>query len=144
MAEKNGRPFRVPTDEEINLISYWVGENLSLPNAARHAEHDPATVYRWMEQGREDNSKELDTPYTKLFKSVSKSQSEKITKLLNKIEECPKNFNALCWILEKCFREEFSNDAEEYKYLVEKFLKLQDAYDRLKKKQSLQGVAKDG
>jgi len=139
-----GRPERVPKEDEINTIAYWVGENLSLPNAARHAGVDPSTLNRWMEQGREDNRDELITPYKKLFLLVSKNQAEKITKLLNRIETCPKNFGALCWILEKCFKEEFSSDAEEFKYLVEKYLKLQDAYESLTKRQSLQGVAKNG
>lgn len=144
MEDKGGRPEREPTDEEITTLTYWVRENLTLSNAARHAGVHPYILNRWMEYGSDDVKQNLVTIYSQLFKKVCKSQADKITELLNKIETCPKNFGALVWILEKCFKEEFSSDAEEYKYLVEKYLKLQDDYESLKKRKSLQGVAKDG
>lgn len=138
-----GRPMIEPTQEQITNLVYWVGEDISLPNAARHTHVHPQQLDRWMKQGSDDILVESNTIYAQLYTQVRKSQATKISDLLKRIESCPKNWQALAWKLEKCVRDEFGADSVEIKELLERVDKLSEAVKRMIEN-PLHGVVSDG
>jgi hypothetical protein len=142
---KHAPPVIPLDDEQTRLFLHYVGEDLLLSNAARHIGITPGRLMRLMERGMTDIEEgEINSVFAQLYTSTTKKQAEKISNLLYKIELCQKNWQALAWKLEKCFKEEFSIDAPEFKQLLEKYLKLSEDYQRLKDKPSLQGAMTDG
>lgn len=127
-----GHPL-VPLNEEqkANLL-HWVHEDLLISNCARHIGITTGRLVRLLERGCEDLDAGRDSEYAQLYQSVRKKQAEKISKLLYQIELCHKNWQALAWKLEKCFREEFGAEAPEFKELLEQYIKLREDFQHLK------------
>ncbi len=131
MEAKVGRPL-VPFSEaeRVNFLAY-VGEDLLLSNAARHIGATPQRVQNLMNRGQADIEADLNTEFAQIYREVRKKQAEKISHLLYRIEQCPKNWQALAWKLEKCFREDFGTDVELYKELLDNYRKLLDDMKRI-------------
>lgn len=143
MSEINlgGRPPIPPTDEQIEKMSQDVRKYMSIGLCASAMRIAPRIAFRWMEQGFEDAEQGLITPYTRFCLSVRENQARRGQELLDRVSECPKNWQALTWILQNCLREEFGSDAKEYKELLDAFKKLMEDVGRLKQSQ---GVIKNG
>jgi hypothetical protein len=144
MSEVNlgGRPSIAPTDEQIEKIGQSVRKYMAIGLCASALRIVPRTAMRWMEQGYEDAEKGLVTQYSRFCLAVRENQAIRGQELLDRVAECPKNWQALTWILQNCLREEFGSDAKEYKELLEAFKKLMEDVGRLK--QSTQGVVNNG
>lgn len=128
------------TDEVIVKILHHAYADLLLNNAARIARVHEQTLKGWMDRGKEDFLQKRVTFLAKFFTQVREKQATKISELLHKIESCTKNWQALAWKLEKCFREDFGLEAPEFKELLDLYLKLKDDYGKLKLQIKLQGI----
>jgi transposase len=62
MNKKTGRPSKL-TAEVIENIQNWLRMGYFVEDAARMAGIHKATLYRWLEQGREDRENEVDSLY---------------------------------------------------------------------------------
>ena len=148
MANVGGRPKQPPTPQQIIAIGQWCLLDLSMANACRHMGLHPNRISDWMEQGGKDVNDELDTPHARFYQSCRKNQAINASELLKRIDTCPKNWQALAWKLEKCLKEEFGNEAAEYKELVEMFTKLSQDFKQFKAGMMLPapvtGETKDG
>lgn len=78
-----------------------------------------SNLHRWLKIGEADSKAGLDTIHTQLWNGYFNSKAAKCSELLQKLEECPKNYGALTWILEKCFREEFETKSDAQRKLEE-------------------------
>jgi hypothetical protein len=125
------RPEKL-TDEVIAKILYFAEADLLLNNAARCARVHEDTLKRWMELGRQDIKDDRETFLASFYLQVREKQALKISKLLDMIETGAKNWQALAWKLEKCFREDFGLDAPEYKELLDRYLELSNDLKRLR------------
>ncbi len=139
-----GAPMVPPTVEQKDNLVYWVGESLSINNAAKHVGITPDRLYRWLERGGEDCDRMDDTIYAQLYRQLYKNQAIKVSELLKKIESCPKNWQALAWKLEKCVRDEFASDAPEYKELLDCYTEMKQYLLSLKNYPMAKGVAPSG
>lgn len=142
----NGRQLIPPTDDEFNGLVYWVGEDLLLTNACRKMKIHPHRLERWMEQGSTDAKEGINSVFANLYYKIRESQSIRISETLKKMTTCPKNWQALAWFLERCFKEDFSNDAEQYRRLLEDYQRIIIEIQRIKDlpKEALKGVLING
>jgi hypothetical protein len=112
------------TDEVMALILGYVATDLMLNNAARCAGIHELTLKTWMKLGQTDLLEDRETFLSKFYLKVRKNQGIKISQLLVLIESGTKNWQGAAWKLEKCFAEEFGNEAPAYKDLLEKYHQL--------------------
>lgn len=143
---KVGRPIEPLSKEKEASFIYWVGEDLLLTNASRHIGITPKRLKNIMDRGEDDINQLQDesTEFAQFYIAVRKKQAEKISKLLHQIEMCPKNWQALAWKLEKCFREDFGQEAEMYKDLLDSYKKLFESYKQLLESKTSQRIVDDG
>lgn len=73
-----------------------------------------------------------DSIYAMLFIEIRKAQAEKIQTLLANIEERKSNWQANAWILERCFREDFGQDAGIIEELVSRANQMDDLIENIK------------
>lgn len=82
----------------------------------------PLTTLRgWLHRGAKDKIGGIESIFAQLSSEFYKARGEVVRDLLNQLRSCPKNYGALTWILEKCFKEDFGAESEEMKELRELF-----------------------
>lgn len=109
---KLGRPWSY--DKKIHhqdIIEALPGV-MTLNMTARMARIPPATFKEWIKQGDEDYRNHLGTDLAQLSADVRKLQAIEAKKLLDVMKEMPKGWQAMAWLLERCFREDFGQDNE--------------------------------
>lgn len=118
MEFKVGRPPGLTPEVEAKIIDaiprvYVVGLIADYVGVPRN------TLYDWLKWGREDQKDSKDSIYAQLSgkyrSTLAKSAEEKLTTL----SSCPRNYQAITWMLEKCFKKDFGKDSEEYQKLVD-------------------------
>lgn len=144
MGEPNpiGRPPNEPTAEITQKMGESVRQYMAVGLCASALRIHPIVASRWMQQGEQDILDKKWTSYAEFCLTVRENQAEKGKEILTKVSTCPKNWQALTWMLQNCLREEFGSEAKEYKELLEAFKKLMEDVGRLK--QSSQGVVNNG
>ena len=135
-----------PTKTQINFFTDRAYEDLLLSNVCRRSSVHPELAAKWMERGSQDASNGIDSNFSDFYYKVREAQSKKISETLKKISGCPRNWQSLAWYLEKCFREDFSNEAEMYKKLLEDYQRIIQDISRIKDmpKANLKGVIING
>lgn len=116
------------TKEAVDLMVEGFELTLSLRHAALHAGETPYHLKTWISQGQQDAQEEIDTIYAQLFFAVGKKLAGKAAHYLGRIAECPKNFQALVWIMESGYglRNEYSKDSDLIQELIDNIKKLQN------------------
>lgn len=120
-----GHPLTYKEDVHFKKLVDGVKIALTLNKTAELCMLAPSTFKDWVLQGRKDLSMGLDTPLAKLSANIRAEQSKKAINLMNEIQESPERWQALAWILERCFREDFGADAGIIQELKEKFEELE-------------------
>lgn len=139
-----GRPEKLLQADKIDLIVEGFGKTFAIRRAAGHAHESPYHIRKWLLQGEQDVLNELDTINAQLFLKVAHRLSEKAAEYIAKLETCPNNAGSLTWLMEKCLRDDYGQDSEEYKELVDLYKKLLESYRRLQESNPLHGVRNDG
>ncbi len=80
-----------------------------------------STLKDWMATGIEDAKSGKDTIFAQLSARFHEAKAKEVRILIAYLRTCPKNYQSVTWILEKCFREDFGADSEELKELRELF-----------------------
>lgn len=76
------------------------------------------TLNHWIRRGKKDIEEGKEgSIYAKLVTAYNKKRSEVLEEKLFELKQCPKNYGALTWTLEKCFREDFEGKSELHKQL---------------------------
>ena len=103
MSEK-GRPSKL-TAEVIKNIQYWLRMGYFVEDAARMAGVHKATLYRWLEQGKEDREQEVDSLYADFCDAMERSRAEAEGMFINSIQTAAKRgqWQAAAWWLERSF-----------------------------------------
>jgi hypothetical protein len=55
--------------------------------------------------------------FADFYQQYHERKAEVLAAKLEKLDKCPKNYGALTWILERCFRDDFENKSESQKKL---------------------------
>ncbi len=105
-----GRPHTL-TQQKSDAIVANINKVLVLNQAAAMAKVLKSTAQMWMVRGREDVENNIDSVEANFVVAVKSAQAKKVEELLTELREMPRGWQALAWILERCFREEFGADA---------------------------------
>jgi len=103
MSEK-GRPSKL-TAEVIKNIQNWLRMGYFVEDAARMAGVHKATLYRWLEQGKEDREQEVESLYADFCDAMERSRAEAEGMFINSIQTAAKRgqWQAAAWWLERSF-----------------------------------------
>jgi hypothetical protein len=106
-------------DEQlIKEIVDAVPKVLLMKHVAQLCDLPYTTLFTWIKRGRKDLEEgENGSIYAKLVLAYSKKQSEALAERLALLDGCPKNYGAITWKLEKCFKKDFGNKSEAHKQL---------------------------
>ena len=85
MKKETGRPSKL-TAEVIENIQNWLRMGFFVEDAARMAGIHKATLYRWLEKGREDRDNEVESLYADFCDAMEKSRAEAEGMYLNSIK----------------------------------------------------------
>lgn len=101
---KQGRPSKL-TAELIENIQNWLRMGFFVEDAARMAGVHKATLYRWLDQGREDRDNEVESLYADFCDAMEKSRAEAEGMYLNSIKTAASRgqWQAAAWWLERSF-----------------------------------------
>lgn len=104
MNKKTGRPSKL-TAEVIENIQNWLRMGYFVEDAARMAGIHKATLYRWLEQGREDRENEVESLYADFCDAMERSRAEAEGMYLNSIKTAASRgqWQAAAWWLERSF-----------------------------------------
>lgn len=125
-----GRPTTLTDELQIAIIE--ATEDVILPTqvaALCGISHQKLSY--WLKRGEEELNQDLSTPYAQLFANYKKTHAKEVKRLLERLDRCPDNYRALCWKLEKCFREDFGDESDEMRQL--KYYVFNEVLPRLKK-----------
>jgi len=128
--EGGGRPTKF-NDSISKLIIKDVRSHLSIQNAAKCVGLSHATILTWLKVGQSEFDQGLDTPHAKFLTGLRAAQGLKVKEMMAKVEEMPKCWQAIAWLLEKCCADEFGKDSELTKQLLEDYkMLMQTLVDR--------------
>lgn len=103
------------------IIVDRIRTHLSIYNAAAKAREHHQTVFNWLKYGEDDHLAGRDTMFSRFFANVREARADKVGEMIKTIEEMPKSWQAISWLLEKCCAEEFGKDSELYKQLLDDY-----------------------
>lgn len=111
-----GRPITL-TQEIIDRILVAVPKLLVPSQIAYNARILPQRLSEWLKWGLEDIDSGQNSIFAQLAENYYAVRSQAMLDKIEKLGACPKNYGALTWILEKCFKEEFEAKSEYVKML---------------------------
>ena len=72
---------------------------------------------KWLIRGKADQENNIDSIYALFVEDYNAERAKVIRDKLEIISRDPENRAGNCWILERCFREDFGKDSEEIREL---------------------------
>lgn len=118
-----GRPTTLTQDVHIAILDA-IPKVLIKSQIAALAGITRQKLQYWLERGEKELHENKLTEYAHLFYDYSQSRARCVQELLERVRKAPDNYKALCWILERCFREDFGEDSEELKELRALFTRI--------------------
>lgn len=120
-ANPPGRPqgtFKHLDETTYHKIVAGFNDTLVLRRAALYARETPYHLKYWLEVGENDANNLKDTIYAQLFYDVGQKLSFKAAKYIKELEMCPKNWQSLTWIMERCLSQDYGSHSEEIQELI--------------------------
>lgn len=78
----------------------------------------------WLKRGDEEHLNGIESVFSQLAVRYHETRSHVVKNLVFELKQCPKNYQALVWLLEKCFREDFGSESEEIRELRQMFIQI--------------------
>lgn len=108
------------TQQKIDDIIAAVPEVIIQNQVAHRAKVTPKQLDVWLDEGERDaNLGKNDSIFAQLFHKYHYARTEVVKKNLDTLQCCPRNYQALTWTLEKCFRGDFGKDSDQIQKLLE-------------------------
>lgn len=107
-------------NETIERIINAIPEVIVQQQVAYRSKTHPATLSQWLKLGNRDLKEgKNSTLYAQLAEKYYLKRSDVLKQKLDQLAVCPKNYGAITWILEKCFKDDFEVMSEAHKQLLE-------------------------
>lgn len=100
--------FTELTDEISAEIIEAIGDVLTLNQASALCSRPQPTADKWLEKGRADFNNDEDTVHARFAVGIKRAQALKVKEYLNNIAGRLPGWQANAWLLERCFRSDFS------------------------------------
>ena len=126
----SGTDKPLPLDK-IDLLVEGFARTFALRRAAGWALESPYHVKKWLQQGEEDTKNQIVSDYSRLFLMVGQALSFKANEYIKCLEALPKNGASIMWLLQHCLKEDYGNDSDDYKELLELYKNLLHSYKSL-------------
>ena len=94
-----------------------VSQVLIQRHVAALAKVPESTLITWLTRGRNDQENDIESVYASFSRDYHSERAKVIRDKLEIISRDPENRAGNCWILERCFREDFGKDSEEIREL---------------------------
>lgn len=115
-----GRPSELTDEVKARLLQ--AVPLVIVPNqVAAYAKVPKSSLKNWLKRGESDLNEHIDSTYAQFWAEFKAIQAQVVREHIALLRTCPKNYGALTWILEKCFREDFGADSEEMRELRDLF-----------------------
>lgn len=118
-----GRPSDL-TPELLNQIINAVPRVIIQSQVAKLVKTTKQNISLWLKRGEIDQKENKRTIYREFYDEFYAAQARVVEEKLASLGKCPRNYQALTWILEKCFREDFGSESEEIRQLKALFVKI--------------------
>lgn len=118
----NYKKYDIHTDIDDDVADKVVKNfrlHLTVDVTAKASRVHPKKLNEWLKQGEKDWYEGKQTPNCRLVMDAYHAQSVNALELLAKLKECPKNWQAASWLLEKAFPEDFGVDTAVIKEIKE-------------------------
>lgn len=116
-----GRPARLLDDETKQRILDAVPKVIVQNQVAAMARISKSNLSRWLSMGEADVENDIDSVYAQFWNEYRAAKAHVLYKSLLMIANRTPNYGALIWIIEKCFREDFGKESEEFRRIAEMF-----------------------
>lgn len=118
-----GRPCELTEEVQVRIFTA-LPQVLIQRQVAFAAMIHPSTLNTWLTSGDKDQIEGVDSIYAQFSYKYHSLRAACLAEKLRFLSACPKNYGALTWTLEKCFREDCGPEAAEIRELREMFLKI--------------------
>lgn len=118
-----GRPSEL-TDEVYARLIEAVPLVMIQAQVAAYCKIPKSSLCTWLTRGEKDLENQIDSIYAQFSNDYHKARSQIIRHNLAFLSTCPKNFQAVTWIMEKCFREDFGKESDELRELRSLFIQI--------------------
>ena len=102
--------------EKLNIIFY-------LKHVARLSKIAYSTMHEWMQRGEKEleseSEEDEESIYVKFYNAYQIALSEALAEKLAILSTCPKNYGAIVWILEHCYKQEFMSLPEDVQKILD-------------------------
>ncbi len=127
---KVGRPAEFSKKDHDNIVAAY-DKTIVLSTIAGLVRRDKDTIRAWLERGKDDLKKGIESEYVQFFLDTKEAKAKKIADLLHRIESGIDKWQAVAWILERCAREDFSINGDELKDMTSTLERLKSMIDDL-------------
>jgi hypothetical protein len=107
-------------DNLIKVITDAIPRVIIQQHVAYLTDIPPQTLHHWLKRGNTEIKEGIspdDSIYVKLSQAYYHKRSEVLEEKLARLDECPKNYGAITWLLEKCFKDDFESKSDHVKQL---------------------------
>lgn len=127
---QTGRPNHYTRERHDKIIAA-IRKNAPYEIAAWSARICGNTLTNWMTQGKNDKNAGIHSDYAQLLDDILDTEANKVMEHLTLIEAGHKTWQPRLKILERRWRKYFGQDASLYQELVDRALKIEEAFKRL-------------
>lgn len=126
-----GAPLTYERKKHFDKLIEGVRDTLSIAQAAGLAGVPASTAKDWIKRGNEQWENQEGTDLAHLSAAIKKAQGEKVAELIKEGLAGKRNSKFVQWLLTTCFREDYGQDAQLYKDLLDNFVKMANDMKRL-------------
>lgn len=124
MQPKQGRPFSYEPKIHLPKILKAVDEVLAFGLIADLSEVPRNTLKGWVKYGDSDREQGISSDFAHLSQMLKKGRAEKARELIKIAMKGRKNLKFIMWQLRACFPEDYGQDSELYKELLQDYKNL--------------------
>lgn len=111
-----GNPITLTTEIMERVLANV--SKVVIQNQVAHLSKVPkSTLSDWLIRGTKDAEMGVDTIFAQLSDRFREEQAKVAAESITMLRKCPKNYGALTFILEKCFKDDFETKSESHKQL---------------------------
>lgn len=107
----------------IEQIIVHVPRVFYLKHVARLSKIAYSTMHEWMQRGEKEleseSEEDEESIYVKFYNAYQIALSEALAEKLAVLSTCPKNYGAIVWILEHCYKQEFMSLPEDVQKILD-------------------------
>ena len=126
-----GAPLTYDRKKHFDKLIEGVRGTLSIAQAAGLAGVPASTAKDWIKRGNEEWEQQACTDLAQLSAAIKNAQAEKVVELIKEGLAGKRNSKFVQWLLTTCFREDYGQDAQLYKDLLDNFVKMANDMKRL-------------